>query len=32
MAVGNQNAPKCEMLDRFDVMGWKYFDIGQAEM
>ena len=32
MAIGNQNAPKCEMLDRFDGLGWKYFDIGQAEI
>lgn len=32
MALGNQNAPKCEMLDMFDGLGWKYFDIGQAEI
>ncbi len=32
MAVGNQNAPKCEMLGRFDNLGWKYFDVGQAEI
>lgn len=32
MAVGNQNAPKCEMLDRFDSLGWKYFDIRQTEI
>lgn len=31
VAVGNKNAPRCEMIQRFEGLGWKFFDIRQAE-
>jgi hypothetical protein len=31
IAAGNKNAPRCEMMQRFDDLGWRFFHIGQAE-
>jgi hypothetical protein len=31
VAVSNQNAPQCEMIERFNAMGWQFLEVKKSE-